>query len=472
MFKKRKVGIITFYDGRDFVHKETLELNKNFEKKLKKALEKNEELEVISGSEIVNKPSTAKKVAKEMMKAEVEVTIFNYSIWCWPHLTVIASLYAPAPYIAFGHINPKYPGMVGQLAAAGALEQIGINVERIWGEPEDPVVSAKLLKFIRGAGTVNRLKGERYGMFGGRPMGMYTASANGDQWMKEFGIDVEQIDQYELVIRADKVDRDKTKKARQWLEKNTKVVYDNKQLTPLILEKQIALYYAALEIINEYELDFVGFKGQPEMTNNYATMDIAEAFLNDPYDFDGPKEPIVASTETDMDGALTMEIFKHIAKSPVLFADVRHYFKKENLLDLCNSGQHATFFAGKSYTAEENLKNVTIFPEDFYFPAGGGAVKHFAAPGEVTLARLTRLDGEYVMTILPAEFMELSDNEKKSLSEQVQIEWPHAYVRLQTDMDTFLKYYPCNHIHGVYGNYIDELVYFCNEKGIEYRMLD
>ncbi len=378
------------------------------------------------------------------------------------------------PYLIYGQINPKYPGMVGMLAAAGALEQIGIFPERVWGgEPEDPEVMNKLLKFVRAASAAHRLKGERYGMFGGRPMGMYTASANGDQWMKEFGIDVEQIDQYALVLKAEKVSTEKKKKAREWLERYATVQYDGKRLTPAILEKQIGLYYAALEIIKEEELDFVGFKGQPEMTNNYATMDIAEAFLNDPYDFDGPKEPIVAATETDMDGALTMEIFKHIAQTPSSFADVRHYFKEEKLLDLANSGQHATYFAGKSNNPEENLKNVIIHPEDFYFPAGGGAVKHFAAPpGRVTLARLARQDGEYVMTIVPAEFVELSDNEKKRLSEQVQIEWPHAYAKLDTTIDTYLEYYPCNHIHGVYGDYIEELVHFCNIKNISYQILD
>lgn len=303
-------------------------------------------------------------------------------------------------------------------------------------------------------------------------MGMYTASANGDQWYKEFGIDVEQIDQYELVIRAEKVPMEKKRKAREWIEKLAKEVkYDGKQLTPEILERQIALYYAAKEIIREYELDFVGFKGQPEMTNNYATMDVVEAFLNDPYDWDGPKEPIVAATETDMDGALTMEIFKHIAQTPVLFADVRHYFVEEDLLDLCNSGTHATYFAGRSFNPEDNLKNVVFYPEGFYFPAGGAAVKHFAVPGEVTLARLARNNGRYYMVIVPAEFVELSEDEKKRLSEEVQVEWPHAYAKLRVSMDEFLENYPCNHIHGVYGNYVDELIHFCNIKGIPYKVL-
>ncbi len=469
--KKRKVGVITFSDGRDFVHNDLIEMNKGFQDRLVKALEATGEVEVVTASDIVWKPSLAKKAGKELMKAEVEATIFNYAIWCWPNLSVIASLYAPDPFLTYGQINPSYPGMVGQLAAAGALEQVGIMPERVWGDPEDSDVIERVMHFVRAASAAARLKGERYGMFGGRPMGMYTAMANGDQWLKEFGIDVEQIDQYELVVRAEKVSKDVTKEAREWLEKLATVKYDGKQLTPEKLEKQIALYEAALSIIKEYELDFVGFKGQPEMTNNYATMDIVEAFLNDPYDWHGPKETIVAATETDMDGALTMEIFKHIAQSPVLFADVRHYFEEENLLDLCNSGTHATYFAGKSMNPEDNLKHVELYPEDFYFPAGGAAVKHFAAPGRVTLARLARQDGEYIMTIVPGEFMKLSEAEEKKLSEKVQIEWPHAYVKLDTDMETFLRYYPCNHTHGVYGDFVEELVQFCDIKGIDYQIL-
>lgn len=470
--RKRRVGIITLSDSREFVHNKLLEMNKKFQDRLVKALEATGKVEAITASDIVWKPSLAKKAGKELMKAEVEVTVFNYAIWCWPHLTVMASLYAPGPYLVYGQINPEYPGMVGLLAAAGALEQIGIIPERIWGEPEDPMVIAKVMKFIRAATTVNRLKGERYGMFGGRPMGMYTATANDDQWMKEFGIDVEQIDQYELVVRAEKVSAERKARAREWLEKMVREVrYDGKQLTPEILEKQIAIYYAARELIDEYELDFVGFKGQPEMTTHYATMDMAEAFLNDPYDWDGPKQPTVAATETDMDGALTMEILKHIAQKPVLFADVRHYFKEENLLDLCNSGQHATYFAGRSMDPEKNLKNVILYPESFYFPAGGAAVRHIAVPGRVTLARLARISGKYIMTIVPAEIVSLPEEKAEELAKRVQKEWPHVYVRIDASIEEFLRYYPCNHTHGVYGEYVSELIHFCRLKNIKYRVL-
>ena len=135
---------------------------------------------------------------------------------------------------------------------------------------------------------------------------------------------------------------------------------------------------------------FCGIKGQPELTNNFCTMDVAEAFMNDPYDFDGPKEPIVCSTEADMDAALTMEIFKKLAKTPVLFADVRHWHDDYKILDLCNSGEHATYFAGASFDYRDNLPRVSLLPESFYFQAGGAAVHHLAHPGKVTLARLGR----------------------------------------------------------------------------------
>ena len=58
------------------------------------------------------------------------------------------------------------------------------------------------------------------------------------------------------------------------------------------------------------KLDFSGIKGQPELTTHFCTTDVAEAFLNDPYDWEGAKATHVCATEADMDGALTMQLMK------------------------------------------------------------------------------------------------------------------------------------------------------------------
>ena len=121
------------------------------------------------------------------------------------------------------------------------------------------------------------------------------------------------------------------------------------RLTEELLRRQLGMYYGAIDLIEEFGYDFCGIKGQRELTEHFATADVAEAFLNDPYHPDGtPKPSIVCSTEADSDAALTMQIFKHLAGTPVLFADVRHYHADLGLWDLCNSGEHATYFAGHS----------------------------------------------------------------------------------------------------------------------------
>jgi L-fucose isomerase len=457
---KRKIGLLTFSDGRKFAHEMLRDMNLDFQDKFRRRLEATGEYEVVAGQEIVWHPDVAKREGRRLRDAGVEATVLNYAVWCFPHLTLIATEFAPGPYLMFSNINPAYPGMVGMLAAAGGMDQVGRDHFRVQGDIGDAKVLDNVQKYLRAGVAVSRLKGETFGLYGGRPMGMYTAVADADQWKRDFGIDVEHIDQYEIIRRADLVPKDKVESALNWLTKlaGKNIHYDGKKLTPDLIKRQIRAYYACLEINKEKAIDFFGIKAQPELTDNFTTEDIIDAFSNDPYDFDGPKDPVVCATEADMDGALTMELFKHVAGEPVLFADVRHYNEEFNFFDLCNSGAHATFFAGHSRRPEDNLPFVHFWPEVFYFPAGGASVMHFARPGEVTLARLTRRNGRYWMAIVPAEFVLFDEETNWKLAKETDMAWPHAFARLRAPAEEFLATYDSNHIHGCYGNWVDELV--------------
>ena len=303
-------------------------------------------------------------------------------------------------------------------------------------------------------------------------MGMYTAVANTDQWMDVFGVDVEEIDQWEIVRRSEQVEASRAKQAVTWLEKNAGGVhYDGDRLTPELLERQVRSYYAMRELIDEWHLDFSGIKGQPELTTHFTTMDITEAFLNDPYDWDGPKATHVTATEADMDGALTMQILKNISGLPVLFADVRHYHADRDVWDLCNSGQHATWYAARSDDPAENLRNVHLYPEVFYFPAGGASVQHYAAPGDATFARLTRDTGRYRMQVARGAFERYDDETNETLGRQSTFEWPHAFTRLETSAGEFLSRFGANHIHAVPGDYVAELEAVCALLDIDFQHL-
>jgi L-fucose isomerase, second N-terminal domain len=155
-------------------------------------------------------------------------------------------------------------------------------------------VASRLEAQLRAAASVRALEGSTFGRIGGRPMGMYTAVSNPDQWLSTFGVDVEEIDQFELVRRAGLVSDSRVRAGREWIEQRAaKVHYDGKQLTPELLERQLRSYHAMQELIEEWNLDFSGIKGQPELTTHFATMDVTEAFLNEPYDWEGAKAPHV-----------------------------------------------------------------------------------------------------------------------------------------------------------------------------------
>jgi L-fucose/D-arabinose isomerase len=467
-----RVGILSFSDGRDFVHKGIASFGSAVEGRIAAAC-RAAGFEVVVGSEAVTSNEVAVREARAMAGQRPDLTVFNYPVWAFPHFSVHAAKATAGPLLLFSNIDPTYPGMVGMLAAGGSLDQLGRHHERLWGDVEDPVVAGRLVSAVRAAYAVRSLEGSTFGRIGGRSMGMYTAVGRSDEWMRRFGIDVEEVDQWEVVRRSEAVPASKAVAGRQWLEAHAGGVhYDGVRLTPEILERQVRSYYALREIIAEGHLDFSGIKGQPELTNNFATTDIAEAFLNDPYDWDGPKAVHICATECDMDGALTMLVMHRITSTPVLFADVRHYFADRDVWDLENSGQHATWFAARSDDPAENLAEVHLYPEEFYFPAGGASVHHLAAPGEMTLARLSRRDARYRLQVTKGRFERYDDQTNEALMRASTYVWPHAFARLDAKAEVFLSRFGANHIHAVPGDITAELAAACRFLDIDLERLD
>ncbi len=461
-----RIGVISISDGREHVHARNAEFIRSKQDALVASL-RSAGHEVVTGHELVSTNTAATSVARRVAGADVDVTVLYYAVWAFPHFTMLAADATRSPLVLVASTDPTEPGLVGMLAAGGALDQIGRRHTRAWGAPDDTSMLETVGVHATAAAATASLRGRTFGRFGGRPMGMNTAVANTDQWQRMFGVDVEEIDQYELVLRADSADASEARKAREWIEQYAGGVhYDGKKLTPELLERQIRSYLAIRDIIAERDLDFSGIKAQPELTENFATMDVTEAFLNDPYDWNGPKEPHVCATEADMDGALTMQLFKQVSGTPVLFADVRHYHADRDIWDLCNSGQHATWFAARSADPAENMRRVHLFPEVFFFPAGGASVQHIAAPGRMTLGRLTREGGEYRLQLMLGDFESYDEATNDALVRQSTPEWPHAFARLDVPGPVFLSEFGANHIHAIPGDHRATLRAVADQLGI------
>jgi L-fucose isomerase len=463
-----KVALLTVSDGRASVHRDIEKFASDVEGRIAHALQEAGH-DVVRAENVVWTNELAVSEGRRLAAAQPDLTIVNIPVWAFPHFTMRAARELPGPLLLFSNVDPQYPGMVGMLAAAGALDQIGRTYARAWGDVGDPKTLARLDSQIRAGAAVQRLRGSTFGRIGGRPMGMYTAVSASDRWLAQFGVDVEEIDQWEIVRRAPEVDDQRVTAAREWLERHAAGVhYDGERLTPQLLERQIRAYYVMRALIEEWNLDFCGIKGQPELTDNFATADVAEAFLNDPYDWEGEKASVVCSTEADMDAALTMQILGSLSGTPVLFADVRHYHSDLDIWDLCNSGQHATWFAARSDDPLENLSHVHLYPEEFYFPAGGASIHHLAAPGEFTFARLTRLGERYRMHVLRGRLQQFDEETNERLMSASTYVWPHAFASLDADADEILSRYGSNHIHAVPGDHVDTLRTVCRLLDVDF----
>ncbi|MGQ4615373.1 hypothetical protein [Nocardia sp. R7R-8] len=109
--------------------------------------------------------------------------------------------------------------------------------------------------------------------------------------------------------------------------------------------------------------------------------------------------------------------------------------------------------AARSDDPAENLAKVYLYPEVFFFPAGGASVHHLAAPGRMTLARLTRLDGDYRMQLMLGDFEHYDEQTNEALMQQSPREWPHAFALLDARAEDFLNRFGADHIHAVPGDH-------------------
>jgi L-fucose isomerase len=461
--------LLTFSDGRPKVHEEMLPINLDFQNRLVNALEGTGEIQVVTGQDIVHTAKQAKAEAERLTQAGVDAVILHFAVWCFPHLATIAANNCRGPFLLLSNLNPNYPGLIAMLASAGCLDQIGVRHRRVWGSASDPKVINKVLQFGRAAHAVNRLRGQTCGLLGGRSMGMYIGAADPRQWQAEFGVDLEHVDQSEIVRIAAEIPDVKVNDAVQWLKRRVgRIVWDDKGLTEEKLRTQVRAYYATKEIVREKDIDFVAIKCQPELSDHMVTQCLSQAFLNDMYDMDGPKEPMVCACEADLDGALTMQILKLITGQPVLFYDLRHYDPVDDTFVFSNCGAMATFYAARSSVPEENLERVTFYPQTpFYYAGGGAAVQFMAASGRATFARLARRDGKYWMVIFTGEFVERPPEKLRETSP----EWPQAFVKLDVPAEALIEKLGSNHVHTVPGDHVDCLLEVCSMLGVRAEVL-
>ena len=464
---KNKVGLLILAEGyaREGVYRSRYPAETRENALLKETLARHVDLVCTEGEDVRGKKDLIK--AMDHFRAEgVESLLISVPTFLQASLAAVAVRLSPVPCAVMGNSAPDTYSQVGFMAAAGAIEQAGLPYLRMTGDIREEETIRRLMHFFTACHAKKMLEGMTYGLFGGRSLGISTGTADTAQWLREFGIDIEQIDQLQIVQRAQKIDREQVEETIRWIrEKYGRLSFEEGKFDEPSLERMVRSYLAVKQIIAESELDFVGIKCQPDLSNGYVLQCLTVQLLNDPYDASGQKNPVVCSCEADCDGALTMQILNLLSGGrPTALQDI-FYYDKEGIV-LANCGSSASYFAAHADRAEENLKEVHLISHGFG-DAGGAATQFPFAPGVYTYARLLRKNGKYQMALSLGEAQPIT---REDLSKYV---WyrPTAVVK-GIDTGKFAKEFGCNHVHCVTGDVTKEAEAFCALMNIPVIRMD
>jgi len=453
--KKTRVGLIVTMSLDETWPDSFVERVKSYLPKARKSL-KGLGFEVEDTGEIARTASQMGAQGEALRRKNIHALVIYVGTWTYSSTAVIASMKADVPVIVWANSDIETFGIVGGSIVRGALDEVGIQTELIYGDFEDERLLGDLKILCSGIAGATKLRGMIYGEGGSRCMGMYTARIDPSEWMSRFGIDVDGFEQVDIIRRSEKYSDDEAKKFISWMRKE----FGGVEPAEKVMLAQVKLYFGLREIIKERNYDFVSVKCLPEMPSCYTTFCVAHALLNDTSD-DGFGEncSFVSACEADSNGALTMQILNNISGGTTMFTDVLYYDYEDNMVRMCNCGSQPTDFAA----SRKDVTWVTEGLREFDWKIGGACPRYVGKPGKLTIARLSRINRKYVMLIATGEALKMPLEKINDTNTQQ----PHVFARLDCSPENFIKDLRSNHIHVVEGDYKQELITTCKILDIE-----
>jgi L-fucose isomerase-like protein len=290
------------------------------------------------------------------------------------------------------------------------------------------------------------------GAIGGRGMGQTCGVADPSQWMKVFGVDIDSRDTTEVLRIAKKMPSEKISA----LEPRIKTLFGKLPEKNLVNERSIRLYLAIKEFVDQERWDFYTIQSFPGLADDYAATCFAQSMM-----LEGGYG---TSTLGDFNTSLTVYLLTRLSTEPVYYGDLQHIDKENKEIKIIGDGACPPSLAGKLGPAGFAEHGIPTEGE-----AGGLSVSLVCKVGEGVLARLGRVDGEFVMVISRASIFEppAEEIEERLLECNIPF-WPHGFVTAHCDIDLLLENWMNEYACLGYGEHLyPALVDFCELTGIK-----
>ena len=458
--KKLKVAVVTLGDSRKEFYKKREHIVQSEMEKVRAAFGGKYDITMMP---VIFDPEEGQRAADEIRSAGIHAVILHLPVWANPSLAFRVADSTSYPVLLLGNLQRDTSSLVTLLAVAGMLDQAGKSCIRVSGDYSDREVKEKVDTYIAAVSLAEGIRRSSFGMIGGRSIGIGTTVADPIQWQSQFGIEFDHCDQYEIVYRAQEMNPARVETHLRWVKEHVPNIQYGGRFTQDSLELQVRSYLALKDMAAEKKYDFLGVKCQQDMSDHFVLQCLGVALMNNDMDAEGAKTPVPTSCECDCDGALTMRILSLCAGGkPSCLLDIKFFDGESREFVLANCGSVAPYFADPDDSGAA-LKKITLMPHIFG-EAGGASIQMIAKPGKVTVARLFRSNGRYVLGCFEGT-TKMYPMEK--LKETTYC-YPHAFVEAEADYEAFYQKINSNHLHMAYGSYSNVLELFCRIVGIEY----
>lgn len=426
---KSKVGFVVYG-----VHKDGLKdpsgdlfIDENIIRQSKQAL-KDSGIEMVEDELIVATKTEAKAVILPFAKDDsVDGIILFSGTWVWAaNMIGVLREFART---GKGIVIWTYPGSqgwrpVGGLVLKAALKELGITHRFVYGAADDPVELSRVINYCQAAALKNHLKMTTLGAFGGRGMGQTCGVADPSQWMKTFGIDIDSRDTTELLDTAKSVTK---KELNETFDLISRKFADQPERNAMT-ERSVRLYLALKKLISKYDFNYYTIQSFPGLADNYTATCFAQSMMLD--------EGVPTSTLSDFNTALTSIMITYLSEEPTYYGDLQCMDKQAKEVKIIGDGavppslanRHGAHFAQHGIATEGS--------------AGGLSVSLVCKSGEGILGRVCRVEGRFRLLITRCTVYEPGDDEISSRRAECGIPfWPHAFLKLDCDIDTLMEHW-------------------------------
>jgi len=403
-------------------------------------------LQVVVHDHVVSEIDESLQVVERFLDDDVDAMVLFVQTWNWADRILQAAQRFGRPILLWALPISRLWSIGGLSVTHGSLDEVGIPHQVVYGMPDEPGLVDAIVRFARAAHVKNVLRKSRFGSVGGHGMGIYTGPVDPSQWMRDFGVTIGFIDQYEVVAEGEKVPPE------ELLQYYTKLQQEYGSVPPYdrVTERSIRLYLGMERIIAREKFDFTGVNDMFGLSDNYCSMCLAQSRLS--------SRGFVTTCLNDSNGAITAYILRQLSDQPLFTADVNLVDKKTGIVRMIDDGAGAINLA-------KDPKDVRLsYQPRLECKASGVCTGLVCKPGRITLARLSRVQGKYVMLIAPGEALE---GDPAWLEECGYPMWPHAFLRLDGSLDFFVQNLRSEYIHMVYGDLQDDLLATCAVLGIK-----